>query len=345
MVVAEALSDLQTRLSRVRHQARHLGVAALLSTGSRVLHRALPSPVEPPDAALRHHVTRGISALVERDLANVAAGRYPAALLHFPLIELLRAAPELLLDLPQVALRMWRKRHVDLPPDVDVEAYPPYYRRNFHWQTDGWLSEHSARLYDLEVDLLFWGTTDLMRRMLLPPLTAALGSGRGARVLDVACGTGRFLRQLQGALPEARLYGVDLSPFYVEQARRTLGNPSVSLSAENAEALPFADGFFDAVTSTYLLHELPRHVRRNVLREARRVLKPGGLLVLGDSFQQADESSRELRYIHRWFPGTYHEPYYKDYVRDDLAALAGECGFASPRAECFLLTKVLTARA
>ena len=56
-----------------------------------------------------------------------------------------------------------------------------------------------------------------------------------------------------------------------------------------------------------------------------RVLKPGGCLVLLDSAQATD--SHELKDVLRRFPETYHEPYYKSYLQDDLASIAEECGF------------------
>src|SRR5207245_911730 len=163
-----------------------------------------------------------------------------------------------------------------LTQDVDLPDSPNSSRQNFHCQTHGWLSRHSARIYDLGVDFLFWGATDAMRRMLIPPLVEGVSGTRQPRILDVACGTGRFLKQLHAALPKAKLYGVDLSPYYVERARIALSNdPAVTVSVENAEAFPFDDASFDAATSIFLFHELPRATRRKVWREMQRVVKPG----------------------------------------------------------------------
>ena len=50
----------------------------------------------------------------------------------------------------------------------DPERYPAYYLQNFHYQTDGWLSADSARLYDFQVETLFLGSADTMRRQVLP---------------------------------------------------------------------------------------------------------------------------------------------------------------------------------
>ena len=50
----------------------------------------------------------------------------------------------------------------------DPERYPAYYLQNFHYQTDGWLSKDSARLYDFQVETLFLGSADTRRRQALP---------------------------------------------------------------------------------------------------------------------------------------------------------------------------------
>ena len=116
----------------------------------------------------------------------------------------------------------------------------------------------------------------------------------------------------------------------------------VSLIADNAEQLPYVDGYFDVVTSVYLFHELPRNARRNVLREAHRVLRPGGLLVLEDSSQPSD--SPVLAPVLSKFQTDFHEPFYKDYLEDDLAELAEECGFVAESSEPHLVAKVVVAK-
>ena len=78
--------------------------------------------------------------------------------------------------------------------------------------------------------------------------------------------------------------------------------------ADNAEAMPFKDGWFDVVTCVYLFHELPKNARRNVLRDMLRVLRPGGLCVIEDSAQRAESPSIIRRSFHpcpapsRWTP-------------------------------------------
>jgi ubiquinone/menaquinone biosynthesis C-methylase UbiE len=289
-------------------------------------------------------VLRRRDELHARDLANVEAGLYPRELLFdIPVGRYMRALPRLLRDAPRLVRRKRAGAFRDIPT-VDKSRYPAYYRRTFHWQTDGYFSDHSAEIYELGVELLFRGTADVMRRQIIPPVTRAVrAADRPLRVLDVACGTGRTLHQLAVAHPALRLYGVDLSPAYVRLARRRLADlAEIALAVENAEALPFADAAFDVVTSVYLFHELPRNTRRAVAREMLRVVRPGGLVVVEDSAQLAE--SAEIASALRAFPAEFHEPFYADYLEDDLAALLAEVGFEVESSEPQFVAKVVIAR-
>jgi ubiquinone/menaquinone biosynthesis C-methylase UbiE len=135
---------------------------------------------------------------------------------------------------------------------------------------------------------------------------------------------------------------VDLSPHYVARARRLMPRElNVSLLADNAERLPFVDGHFDAVTCLFLFHELPGDVRARVAAEMARVVRPGGLVVLGDSLQLGD--APELREEIESFPRDYHEPYYLSWVRDDPGRRLRDAGLSVQSEKAHFLTKVVVA--
>lgn len=339
---------LTARAAEAAYVAQQLSFAVPAAVIQRMLRTVVGEAVDPGGEALAT-IRRRFAGLLARDLENVREGMYPRELLFsVPVASYAREAPRLFLELPRVALRRRREGWRELPRRVDAAQYPPYFRRTFHWQTDGYLSRRSAQLYDVGVELLFGGTADVMRRMVIPPITRYLrevgrADGRGVRALDVACGTGRTLAQLHVAHPEVKLAGLDLSPFYVQEARERLAAvPDVTLVAENAESMPWKDGWFDVVTSTYLFHELPRNARRNVMREMLRVLAPGGLLVIEDSAQPVE--SPEVAFFLQRFPMDFHEPFYRDYLADDLAGALGEVGFEVREVEPHFMAKVVTAR-
>ena len=111
------------------------------------------------------------------------------------------------------------------------------------------------------------------------------------KILDVATGSGRTLKQLRGAFPKEKIIGLDLSGSYLKEASRFVSNLNgdlIELIKGNAEKLPFEDNSLQGITCVYLFHELPRIVRENVLKELFRVLEPDGILILADSIQEND---------------------------------------------------------
>jgi ubiquinone/menaquinone biosynthesis C-methylase UbiE len=342
------MTRLVTETLRWAHRGQHEAMFGTSALMQRVARRFALGDLPLLTSAQEHALRKSFEDLLRRDHANAAAGIYPASLLfQIPLRAYVRALPKLARDLPNVLRRKQRADWKDLPADVDLHEYPPYYRRTFHWQSDGYLSRRSAELYDLGVEFLFGGTADVMRRQIIPPIVAhARGRARPLRVLEVACGTARAGAQLLEALPDARYTGVDLSPYYIDVARERLaeldvGAGQVSLVVANAEALPLPDEGFDAVFSVYLFHELPRNARRRVWAELRRVLRPGGCLVIEDSLQPQDAG--ELGIFLERFPEDMHEPFYRDYLRDDLAEGLAEAGFQVHGTERAFLSKVVSA--
>jgi ubiquinone/menaquinone biosynthesis C-methylase UbiE len=335
-----------SRLDRLAYHSQHLSLlinATVMEEATRLLVR---TPRPPIDREVWRALQRRRTELHRRDLANVEAELYPRRLLFdFPVRRFLREFPRLLRDAPRVVRRMRAKDFRDIPA-VDEDRFPPYYRRTFHWQTDGYFSEYSADVYELGVELLFRGTADVMRRQIIPPITRFVREASGRhhlRLLDIGCGTGRTLHQLAIAHPTLRLHGADLSPAYIKKARERLANvDELTLAVENGEALPWADATFDIVASVYMFHELPRNARRNVMREMLRVVRPGGLVVIEDSAQVSE--SPDLAGVLRGFPRDFHEPFYADYLGDDIGAALGQVGFDVVATEPHLVAKVVVAR-
>lgn len=290
-----------------------------------------------------NRVLADLAALFARDLANVAAGHYP-----MPRdgdgspARLMARSRAYFADLPAAAARKAERRGDEVRNDELREKLPAYFLQNFHFQTGGYLTEGSAGLYDMQVEILFSGSANAMRRQCLVPLARFMAGKdqRHVRLLDVACGTGRFFGSVRQAYPRLGLVGVDLSQSYLAEARRHLaGCRTAGFVMANAEKLPFADGSFDVVASIYLFHEVPPKVRRIIAAEFARVLKPGGRLIFMDSLQLGDTPAYDG--MLQAFPLNFHEPYHASYTREDLAALFGDAGLEPVSSEPVFLSKLV----
>lgn len=300
--------------------------------------RGAPGPF--PDSRA---ILEDLRRLFARDLAAVEAGLYRRPHdLFGGLAQAVGRAGAYFRDLPAVE----RRRHAGEGQEVwqggPRRGYPRYYQQNFHFQSDGWFSRRSAQLYDHQVEVLFAGGADAMRRLALPPLRQALAGRRqqDCRLLDLGCGTGRLLSFVKDNWPRLPALGLDLSPAYLAEAAATLAPwRSWQLLQAPAESVPLADGSLDAVTAVFLFHELPRKVRAAVLAEAARLLRPGGRMILVDSLQHGDRPAYDR--LLDLFPVAFHEPYYADYLGHDLVAEAERAGLSAVEADCAYFAKLL----
>ncbi len=334
-------------LDRLTYAARQTARVAWYA-GHYAAGRRLLKPMPKPDFPIgptpgRAELTADMRALFEREWRDIEAGLFPAPRGLGPEpAEFLRRSLLYFRDLPQVDARRHGKLDDELPPGTQADGLPDYYRQNFHFQSDGWLSDHSAALYDTQVEVLFTGAADAMRRRALAPIATWLQgrNQRDVRGLDVGCGTGRLLASLHGAWPGMKLTGIDLSTPYLGEARRLIGRTArVKLEEAAAEALPFDDASLDLVVSSFLLHELPQEIRGAAIAEMARVVKPDGLVVIVDSIQKGDRP--EWDGLLDLFPYYFHEPYYADYVTGSLESWGAATDLALVSCEHAFLSKVV----
>ena len=263
-----------------------------------------------------------ITDLYKKEARDIAEGTYPLSLLEpeRPTRHLSRFL-KLYLDSIGSHYRRIQKENKSFSKEAKqyLRELPDYYRRNFHFQTDGYLNEESAELYDHQVEILFRGSADVMRRRILPSLRDYIGNNQGEdlKILDVASGSGSASRFIAKTFPLAELTLYDLSYPYLKVAKKRLRDVKrVNFIQGKAEDIPFQDESFDIVLSVFLFHEIPKKVRQEVIKEKLRVLKPGGLFILLDSIQLGDD--KPLDAALKQFPQDFHEPFYMDYIKNDL---------------------------
>jgi ubiquinone/menaquinone biosynthesis C-methylase UbiE len=291
----------------------------------------------------RNQIYADMAALFLQDLANVEAGVYPLPVDHDgSFTTLLHRSRLFFEDLPAIYERRKRHSKTEILTENTRGKRPLYYLQNFHFQSGGWMTDDSAERYDTQVEVLFKGTANATRRQALPQLREVF-AGRDQRklkLLDLGCGTGRFLDSVKQVWPRLPAIGLDMSEAYVRHAKRQLKRWSrMRFIVGKAEAIPLPDNSQDAVTSIFLFHELPPKIRRKALSECTRVLKPGGRLVLIDSLQRGDRPDYEG--MLELFPQSYHEPYYESYISEDFCKLSATCGLTYVRTLNAFVSKVI----
>lgn len=315
--------------------------------GTRALG-GLREDATPPEEMVED-ARRALWSLLERDAERIAEGIYPLSVLA-PEAPQRHALGYLRLLHDSVGAARRASRGVAKDFDEKAEAFldglPSYYRRNFHYQTNGYLSDTSATLYEHQVQILFRGAADAMRRLLIAPMRRGLDSetGRGLRLLELGAGCGSATRFVAAALPDAHIVAVDLSAPYLGMAKRRHAHLSrVDWLQGDAGDLDFGDDRFDAVYSVFLFHELPAVARREVVRESLRVVKPAGWIGMVDSVQHHDVEA--LRWALHQFPLSFHEPFFRDYEQSPMEALFRDAGLVDLHYERGFTAKCVGGRA
>lgn len=156
---------------------------------------------------------------------------------------------------------------------------------------------------------------------------------RPRRILDVGCGLGHNTVPLARAYPDAEVVAVDVAaPMlrYGHARARALGVRNIVFRQASAEALDYADGSCDFLYSTMFLHETSYAAIRRILREASRLLAPGGLHIHLEQPPYRGMSPFE-QFLRDWDCHHNNEPFWTTLHEMSMPALMRECGFERDR--------------
>lgn len=170
--------------------------------------------------------------------------------------------------------------------------------------------------YDPLVKLL---GADGPRRTLLKQ--ANLRSGH--RVLDIGCGTGTFVALIKRVRPEVSVVGLDPDPKALARAKKKAARAGASIQFDQgfSDELPYPDGSFDRVFSSFMFHHVSADQREKTLREVRRVLVPGGSIHLLD-FESSEDGAHSV--LARWLHSSHR---LKDNSETRILELMRAAGF------------------
>jgi ubiquinone/menaquinone biosynthesis C-methylase UbiE len=195
-------------------------------------------------------------------------------------------------------------------------------------QTEGRLIRR-VWFYDLFAKVMALGQDGALRQ----ETVERAGVRPGHQVLDVGCGTGTLtLAAAKRAGPSGHVTGIDASPEMIQLAsRKTASHKDAAAGTAPTfqlgliERLAFPDQSFDVVLSSLMMHHLTEDLRRRGLLEVRRVLKPGGRLLIVD-FNGGPGAG--LHGLLGWTGHGARPAGTQGADAQDLTGLLVECGFA-----------------
>lgn len=216
-------------------------------------------------------------------------------------------------------------------------TYPDYYVTSFHAYETGNLSWQAA--FEVEsaahaVHAKIWQDTeaqgDEKLRQSYHNIVASSISQPPKDILDLGCSVGMSTFALQAVYPQAKITGLDLSPYFLAVAnyRAEQRQAKINWVHGAAESTGLPDQSFDLVSIFLMCHELPQSATRKIFAEARRVLRPGGHLAIMDMNPKSEIYKKMPTYILTLLKST--EPYLDEYFSLDIEQALVEAGFQTP---------------
>jgi len=218
-------------------------------------------------------------------------------------------------------------------------AYPDYYCRPFHAYDKGNLNWEAALEVEVAAHAVHAGIwpnagaqgDSKLRQSYHDVLTQV---AQPQDILDLGCSVGMSTFALQEVYPQAKITGLDLSPYFLAVAhyRSQQRHAQIDWVHAAAESTGLPTASFDLVSTFLMCHELPQSATKQILSEARRLLRPGGYLAIMDMNPKSEVYAKMPPYILTLLKST--EPYLDEYFALDIEQFIVEAGFMTPTITC-----------
>ncbi|MBD1861503.1 MULTISPECIES: class I SAM-dependent methyltransferase [Trichocoleus] len=216
-------------------------------------------------------------------------------------------------------------------------AYPDYYLTSFHAYEEGnmgWEPATEVEVAAHAVHARIWPEAgaqgDAMLRQSYHNAVKSQILAEPKDILDLGCSVGMSTFALQETYPQARVTGLELSPYFLTVARYKAQKRQLQINWVHAKAeetgLPTAS--FDLVSACLVFHELPQSAAIAIFQEVRRILRPGGHFTIMDMNPKSEIYAKMPPYILTLLKST--EPYLDQYFALDIEKAMVEAGFHSP---------------
>ncbi|KAI9086669.1 hypothetical protein K1719_031263 [Acacia pycnantha] len=225
-------------------------------------------------------------------------------------------------------------------------AYPDYYLNPFHAYDEGnltWLAAAEAEAATLSMArraIPFASSVDEANQILRGNWLQAIEKHHQqysktsmiTDILDVGCSVGLSTRHLAAKFPNAKVTGLDLSPYFLavaqlKEKKRAPRKHSISWIHANGENTGLPSKSFDLVSIAFVLHECPERAIVNLVKEAFRLLRPGGSIALTDNSPKSKVLQELNPALFTLMKST--EPFINEYYLTDMEATLSQAGFVN----------------
>ncbi|KAM7492183.1 hypothetical protein LguiA_035104 [Lonicera macranthoides] len=241
---------------------------------------------------------------------------------------------------------VYKEMDTILDPSV---LYPDYYLNPFHAYDEGnlsWLAAAEAEAATMSMvrrAIPNASTLDEANQIVRGNWLQAIeqhhqqysGNCAVRDILDVGCSVGVSTRYLADRFPSAKVTGLDLSPYFLSVAKskeKKMSSPRtnpISWIHANGEYTGLPSQSFDLVSIAYVLHECPARAIVNLVKEAFRLLRPGGTIALTDNSPKSKILQELSPVLFTLMKST--EPFLDEYYLTDLEGTMRAAGFVNVR--------------
>ncbi len=267
---------------------------------------------------------------------KIVIKKYPQSLKMSPPINHLRRFQFILFDLKTFLIRKNKQDSHDIKKVLYSDDCPEYFKRNYHYQTDGYFTCESAARYDHQIELLFLGLGHIMRKVAYSILSPTINEN--ATVLEFGAASGTSGHQFKLLYPKTTLDILEPGSGYLDYAREKYPTDF------NESFCGFMERFrspkkYDLIFSCFVMHEIPFEYWDDVVHSIKENLKVDGHLLIIDAQQDVDK--KEHQFALDQFAEDFYEPYFPEYRRNGLEEYFARKGFKILNKEEVLFSKAL----
>jgi len=221
---------------------------------------------------------------------------------------------------------------IELDPEIELPDY--YAGQDFHLMPGNYdYDDLMGYVFDYGVKVFFFGVNDDGKtQRLLIQKAAKLVNRKIERAMDIGCAIGQDTLPIKEVCPDAEVFGLDLAAPMLKFAHKRAVERGVDVKFVQrlAEDTKFPDGHFDLIFSMQLFHELDIPAMNAIMKEGRRILRPGGVFVIAD-IPRTVNITPYRRWLREWQVHNNNEPYMTTYTDSDIPQMLKNTGFQNVR--------------